>query len=111
MVKVFVVYVIIIGNNEDVVDMVIGVLEDFGVDVEMIEMMMVDVVDFDNVDFCVVCFYIYDEGFLFDEGFDFFDDLKEVDLVGKVYGVVGFGDIFYGDDYCKVVDEFGVVFE
>lgn len=111
MAKALVVYATITGNNEDVADMVTGALEDLGVDVEMTEMTMADVADFDDVDLCVVCPYTYDEGSLPDEGLDFFDDLKEADLAGKVYGVAGSGDTFYGDDYCKAVDEFGAAFE
>ena len=76
MAKALVVYATITGNNEDVADMVTGALEDLGVDVEMTEMTMADVADFDDVDLCVVCPYT-----------------------------------FYGDDYCKAVDEFGAAFE
>lgn len=32
-----------------------------------------------------------------------------MDLLGKIYGVCGFGDIFY-DEFCKLVDDFDVVF-
>ena len=38
------------------------------------------------------------------------EDLKEMDLPGKVYGVCGSGDTFY-DVFCKVVDDFAGVFE
>ncbi len=34
-----------------------------------------------------------------EEGMDFHDDLDDVDLSGKVYGVAGSGDTFYGDDF------------
>lgn len=54
MAKALVVYATITGNNEDVADMVTGALEDLGVDVEMTEMTMADVADFDDVDLCVV---------------------------------------------------------
>lgn len=37
---------------------------------------------------------------------DFYDDLKDLDLTGKVYGVAGSGDVFYEDDYCVAVDAF-----
>lgn len=111
MAKALVVYATITGNNEDVADIVTGALEDLGVAVEMNEITMADVADFDDVDICVVCPYTYDEGALPDEGLEFFDDLKEANLKGKVYGVVGSGDTFYGDDYCKAVDEFGAAFK
>ena len=107
--KALVVFATITGNNEDVADLVSESLEKRGVDVETNEISLADPADFENVDICVVCPYTYDEGALPDEGMDFYDDLKEEDLNGKVYGVAGSGDTFYGDDFCKAVDEFGEV--
>lgn len=110
MAKALVVYATITGNNEDVADIITEALEDQGVEVEETEITMADAADFENVDICVVCPYTYDEGALPEEGLDFFDDLQEEDLTGKIYGVAGSGDTFYGDDYCKAVDEFGEAF-
>lgn len=42
-----------------------------------------------------------------DEGMDFYEDLADVDLSGKVYGVAGSGDTFYGEYFCTAVDDFG----
>ena len=108
--KAVVVFATITGNNEDVADIVTDALEDHGVEVEETEMTMADVADFDDADICVVCPYTYDEGALPDEGLDFFDDLKEADLTGKVYGVAGSGDTAYADDFCVAVDKFGDAF-
>ena len=33
--------------------------------------------------------------------------MQEEQLAGKVYGVAGSGDTFYGDDFCVAVDKFG----
>lgn len=107
--KALVVYATITGNNEDVADLVTESLEDRDVDVEMTEISLADPADFEDVDICVVCPYTYDEGALPDEGMDFYEDLQEEELAGKVYGVAGSGDTFYGDDFCKAVDEFGKV--
>ena len=46
-----------------------------------------------------------------DEGLDFYEDLQETDLSGKVYGVAGSGDTEYGDDFCVAVDKFAEAFE
>lgn len=108
--KAVVVFATITGNNEDVADIVTDALEDHGVEVEENEMTMADVADFADADICVVCPYTYDEGALPDEGLDFFDDLQEADLKGKVYGVAGSGDTAYADDFCVAVDKFGEVF-
>lgn len=108
--KALVVYATITGNNEDVADIITDALEDNNVDVDETEITMADPADFENVDICVVCPYTYDEGALPDEGLDFYDDLKAEKLTGKVYGVAGSGDTYYGDDFCVAVDKFGEVF-
>lgn len=105
--KALVVYATITGNNEDVADIITDALEDLDVDVEETEMTMADPADFSDVDICVICPYTYDEGALPEEGLDFYDDLQEEQLTGKVYGVAGSGDTFYGDDFCVAVDKFG----
>ena len=109
--KALVVYATITGNNKDVADLVTESLEDHDVDVEVNEISVADPADFEDVDICVVCPYTYGEGTLPDEGLDFFDDLKEEELEGKVYGVAGSGDTFYGDDFCRAVDAFGKAFD
>lgn len=109
--KAVVVFATITGNNEDVADIVTDALEGHGLEVDENEMTMADVADFDDADICVICPYTYDEGALPDEGLDFFDDLKEADLKGKVYGVAGSGDTAYADDFCVAVDEFGKAFD
>lgn len=105
--KALVVYATITGNNEDVADIITDALEDLDVDVDETEITMADPADFEDVDICVICPYTYDEGALPEEGLDFYDDLQEEHLDGKVYGVAGSGDTFYGDDFCVAVDAFG----
>ena len=107
MAKALVVYATITGNNEDVADIITDALEDQGVEVNEVEMTMADPSEFNDVDICVICPYTYDEGALPEEGLDFYEDLQEEDLTGKVYGVAGSGDTFYGDDVCVAVDKFG----
>lgn len=111
MASALVVYATITGNNEDIADIVAEALKDQGVEVEETEITMADAADYNDVDICVVCPYTYDEGALPDEGLDFYDDLQEEDLSGKVFGVAGSGDTAYGDDYCKAVDKFDAAFQ
>lgn len=110
MASALVVYATITGNNEDVADIVAEELKKQGVEVEETEITMADAADFNDADICVVCPYTYDEGALPDEGLDFYDDLQEEDLSGKVFGVAGSGDTAYADDYCKAVDKFDAAF-
>lgn len=110
MASALVVYATITGNNEDVADIIVEALKKQGVDTEETEITMADPADFEDVDICVVCPYTYGEGTLPDEGLDFFDDLKEEKLDGKVFGVAGSGDKSYGEYYCKAVDSFDDAF-
>lgn len=104
--KAHVVFATITGNNEDVADIVTEGLENLGVNVVESEISQTDVEDFNAADICVVCAYTYNEGHLPEEGLDFFEDLADLNLTGKVFGVAGSGDEFYGDFYNTSVDKF-----
>lgn len=111
MITAHVVFATITGNNEDIADIVTEHLEDGGVKVEETEISQTDPSAFENVDICVVCPYTYDEGALPEEGLDFYEDLADEDLAGKVYGVAGSGDTFYEEYYNVSVDKFEETFE
>ncbi|GAA3201547.1 flavodoxin [Lentilactobacillus kefiri] len=111
MITAHVVYATITGNNEDIADIVTEALEDADVQVEETEISQTDPSVFENVDICVVCPYTYDEGALPEEGMDFYDDLSELDLKGKIFGVAGSGDVFYEEFYNTSVDKFEEAFE
>ncbi|MCP9329728.1 flavodoxin [Liquorilactobacillus satsumensis] len=111
MTKAKVVFASITGNNEDVADIVSEALENKGVEVDTEEISQCDASDFEDVDICIVTPYTYDEGALPDEGMDFFEDLQELDLTDKVFGVAGSGDTFYGEYYCVAVDQFEEAFK
>lgn len=111
MASALVVFATITGNNEDVADIVTEALEELNVEVEETEITQADAEDFEDVDICVVCPYTYDEGALPEEGLDFYEDLQELDLSGKIFGVAGSGDTFYLDDFNVSVDKFAAAFE
>ncbi|WP_390409012.1 flavodoxin [Lacticaseibacillus jixiensis] len=113
MVKAAIVYASMTGNNEEIAGIVEEEFEKYGVEVDTTEVSQADAEDFEDVDICVVATYTYSDvgdGVLPDEAVDFFDDLKELDLSGKVYGTCGSGDSFY-DDFCTSVDDFAKAFE
>lgn len=110
MTKVKIVYASITGNDEDIAYVLTEKFEDLGCDVEMSEASQTDAADFETTDVCVIASYTYDQGIVPDEALDFYEDMQDLDLSNKVYGVCGSGDTFY-EDFCRAVDEFAQVFE
>ena len=104
-----IVYASMTGNNEEIADIVTQKLEELGHTVDMDECTTVEPDEFEDADICVVVTYTYGDGDLPDEIVDFYEDLQDVDLSGKIYGVCGSGDTFY-DYFCKSVDEFDEAF-
>ena len=106
-----VIFATITGNNEDVADIITEKFEKLGVEVAKEEISQADATEFNDVDICVVVPYTYDEGALPEEGLDFYEDLQDLDLTGKIYGCAGSGDTFYDDDYCRAVTDFSNAFK
>lgn len=105
-----IVYASMTGNTEEIADIVAQKLIDLGHTVEVDECTTVDADAFQDADIAIVASYTYGDGDLPDEIVDFYEDLLDLDLSGKVYGVVGSGDTFY-DYFCKSVDDFESAFE
>ncbi|WP_125708461.1 flavodoxin [Companilactobacillus zhongbaensis] len=110
MTKVKIVYASITGNDEDIAYVLTEKFEELQADVEMSEISQTDPSDFEDADVCIIASYTYDQGIVPDEALDFYDDMQDLDLTGKVYGTCGSGDTFY-EDFCSAVDEFAKVFE
>lgn len=100
-----IIYASMTGNTEEIADIVGQKLEELGHDVEVDECTTVDTSDFEDADLAIVATYTYGDGDLPDEIVDLYEDLADLDLSGKIYGVVGSGDTFY-DYFCKAVDDF-----
>src|SRR5574340_322510 len=100
-----IVYASMTGNTEEIADIVAEKLEALGLDVDIDECTTVDASDFADADIAIVASYTYGDGELPDEIVDFYDDLQDLDLSGKIFGVIGSGDTFY-DEFCKSVDDF-----
>lgn len=89
-----IVYASMTGNTEEIADIVAEAFENLDIEVEINECTQVDADEFEEADICVVATYTYDDGDLPDEIVDFYEDLQELDLSGKIYGVCGSGDTF-----------------
>ncbi|MDV5973617.1 Flavodoxin [Streptococcus canis] len=100
-----IVYASMTGNTEEIADIVANKLQELGHDVDIDECTTVDASEFEDADIAIVATYTYGDGDLPDEIVDFYEDLQDLDLAGKLYGVVGSGDTFY-DYFCKSVDDF-----
>ncbi|SFH76855.1 flavodoxin [Pisciglobus halotolerans] len=106
MVSAMIVFASLTGNTAQCVDIVEDALEKLDVDVEVMESMQADPEDFLDVDLCLVATYTYGtDANLPDEIVDFYEELADVDLTGKVFGTFGSGDTFY-EKFCKSVDDF-----
>lgn len=109
--RVLIVYASLTGNTEEATEILEEALEDLGAEVEVTESVFADPEDFENTDIAIVGTYTYGtDADLPDEIVDFYEELEEVDLKGKVYGTYGSGDTFY-EKYCKSVDDFNDQFE
>jgi len=82
------------GNTEEIADIVADKLRECGLDVDVDECTTVDASDFLEADIAIVATYTYGDGELPDEMMDFYEDLADLNLSGKIYGVVGSGDDF-----------------
>ena len=107
-----IVYASLTGNNEDIAGIIEEAFEDLNVDVTTTEVSQALASDFEDVDICVTATYTYSDvgdGELPDEAVDFYEELQELDLTGKVCGCCGSGDRFY-DDFATSVDDFDKAF-
>ena len=101
-----IVYASLTGNTEEIADILAESLEEQGVEVDIKECTSATADEFHDYDICVVATYTYGtDGDLPDEIVDFYEELEEEDLSGKIYGALGSGDTFY-DKFCQSVLDF-----
>ncbi|MFA5573657.1 MAG: flavodoxin [Brumimicrobium sp.] len=108
--KALIVYASLTGNTEGISEVLHQELEDLNVKVERFECTQIDASEFLKYDICVIGTYTWGrEGELPDEMNPFFDDMKNLDLKGKIFGVFGSGEEDYGY-FCKSADDFATLF-
>lgn len=110
--RVLIVYASLTGNTRAGAHILEDAFLELNTDVEVIESYDADPFEYEDYDICVVGTYTYGtDANLPDEIVDFYEELEDVDLNGKVYGVFGSGDVFYVGKYCLCVDYFEEQFE
>lgn len=111
MTNALIVYTSLTGNTEEIADILAESLKDLGVDVTVKNCIEADPADYLDYDICLVGTYTYGtNGDLPDEIVDFYEDLAEENLSGKVFGTFGSGDTFY-EKFCQSVLDFDEQFE
>lgn len=109
--KALIVFASMTGTTEGIAEILAEELEKLKVRTLVEECSELYPDEFLEVDICIVATYTYgSDGALPEEAEDFFYDLGEMDLTGKVFGVLGSGDKIY-PKFCPAVDDFDAVFE
>lgn len=104
--RALIVYTSLTGGTEQAAHILVSFFKKSNVKADLREVQQVNAKDFLSYDICVVGTYTFGaDGDLPDEMYGFYKELETLDLKGKIYGVMGSGDSYYGDLYCKAVDE------
>lgn len=111
MIKALIVYTTLTGKTKTAAEIIKETLLELSVSVEMIESVHVGPEAYLDVDLCLLGTYTYGiDGQLPEEMIDFYEELLEVDLSGKVFGTFGSGDTFY-EHFCQSVIDFNEQFK
>ncbi|WP_026452681.1 flavodoxin [Aequorivita capsosiphonis] len=111
MAKALIVYASLTGTTKGIAELLAEELRDLKVEVLVEECTEVYPKEFIENDICVMATYTYgSDGSLPEEAEDFFYELEEVNLKGKVFGVLGSGDLIY-EKFCPSVNDFDKQFE
>lgn len=98
--KVLMLYASMTGNTELMAEIIAEVVENRGHEVvtKTFDLDPIDVEELLEYDGVLVGTYSWDDGELPYEAEDFYEELDDVDITGKIVGVFGSGDSFY-DSY------------
>ncbi len=111
MTRALIVYASMTGTTEGIAELLAQDLQALKIDVLIEECTEVHPNEFVDYDICVMATYTYgSDGALPEEAEDFYFDLEEVNLIGKIFGVLGSGDRIY-EKFCPSVDDFDKQFE
>lgn len=111
MTKALIVYASLTGTTAGIAELLAQDLRALNIQVLVKKCTEVYPKEYLDYDVCVMATYTYgSDGSLPEEAEDFFYDLEEVNLTGKIFGVLGSGDLIY-EKFCPSVDDFDMQFE
>ncbi|MEO8774179.1 MAG: flavodoxin [Gelidibacter sp.] len=111
MTKALIVYASMTGTTAGIAELLAQELRVLKLEVLVKECTEVYPTEFKDHDLCVMATYTYgSDGALPEESEDFYYDLEDVNLIGKIFGVLGSGDRIY-EKFCPAVDDFDEQFE
>ncbi|WP_265457259.1 flavodoxin domain-containing protein [Enterococcus sp. HY326] len=87
-----IVYASSTGNTEGISEILEDTFNEMDVEVERLEADEADDETFEDADICVIATYSTGDGERPFDFEDFYEELTDLDLAGKVFGVVGSGD-------------------
>ncbi|MFD1671097.1 flavodoxin domain-containing protein [Agrilactobacillus yilanensis] len=98
-------YASMTDNNKSIADYLSEYFTQKGAIVDVSEIADTDAEDLLDYDIDVIVTYTYYEGEIPDDAEDFFDEIKDLELDGKVYGVAGSGSTDH-EHFGRAVDYF-----
>lgn len=106
-----IIYASFTGTTLGIAEILKDELQQLGIKTELKECTEAYADEFLEYDICVVATYTYgSDGDIPEESEDFYYEMEEVDLTGKIFGVLGSGDLIY-EKFCPAVDYFDEQFE
>lgn len=106
-----IVYATNTGNTEGISEILEDAFTAIGVDVERVEADDAEPDFYEDADICVLATYTDGDGELPFDLEDFYEELPDAELDGKIYGVVGTGDSeLYPDYFCQAAIDFAEAF-
>lgn len=108
MANVLILYVSSTGNTEIMAETIAGYLEykEHDVHIKAFDFDPIDVKELEKYDLILIGTHSSDDGQIPFEAEDFYDELDEANLKGRLFGVFGSGDTVY-DEFCLSIDLMG----
>lgn len=104
--RIIIIYASLTGCNEDLAKMLFNFLKTKGNHPKLVDIESAEAKEFLDYDLCIMVSYSYEsfDDILPEEMYDFYNEMKDLDLSGKIFGVMGTGQDIY-DDFCGAVDK------